>query len=88
VIDGGQRDITQLAELLHAAVARSEVAVVPTVSIGVATARAGADDVRKVVRRLIARADAAMYRAKNAGGNQTVDAAADDSLSGGLSATD
>ena len=40
--------------------------------IGAATARIGTGHVGPLVRDLIEQADVAMYRAKNAGGNQTV----------------
>lgn len=77
VIDGPPADVRRVAEHLHDAVAHCEVAVVPTVSIGMATDRKRDGDIGGV-RALIERADAAMYRAKNAGGNRTV--AADDAI--------
>ena len=74
VIDGGVSAVARVAELLHDALVQCDAAVVPTVSIGVATGRIEEGDVRGVVRDLIERADTAMYRAKNAGGNRTVTA--------------
>jgi diguanylate cyclase (GGDEF)-like protein len=74
VIDGGSDALLRTAELLHQAVARSGADMVPTVSIGAATGRAPGAGVHGAVRELIERADAAMYRAKHAGGNQTVTA--------------
>ncbi|HEY9266725.1 MAG TPA: diguanylate cyclase [Mycobacterium sp.] len=78
VIDGGVSTVVRVAELLHDALARCDAAVVPTVSIGAATGRIEDGGARGVVRELIERADEAMYRAKNAGGNRTV--TADDSV--------
>jgi diguanylate cyclase (GGDEF)-like protein len=72
VIDGGADALLRTAEILHEAVARSDVEMVPTVSIGAATGRAPGPGVHGAVRGLIERADAAMYRAKHAGGNRTV----------------
>ncbi|WP_264028073.1 GGDEF domain-containing protein [Mycolicibacterium pyrenivorans] len=71
VIDAGHRDVLRVAGLVHDALARCDAAVVPTVSIGAATGRIEDGD---TVRELIERADTAMYRAKNAGGNRTVTA--------------
>lgn len=81
VIDGGTDALLRTAALLHDALAASDTSAVPpvTVSIGAASARADGFAVRAVVRELIERADAAMYRAKNAGGNRTV--TADDAVS-------
>jgi diguanylate cyclase (GGDEF)-like protein len=73
VIDGGAAALHRVAELMHLGVAQCDAPVVPTVSIGAATAWAQ-QDLHDVVHDLIERADAAMYRAKNAGGNQTVTA--------------
>ena len=81
VIDAGPDAVRRVAELVHRAVAQCDAAVVPTVSIGAVTAVNHPDQARVAVRALIERADSAMYRAKNAGGNQTV--AADDPVSAG-----
>lgn len=81
VIDGGPTAVLQVAELLHEAVAQCDAAVVPTLSIGVATVRYRRDETHGAVRELIERADAAMYRAKHAGGNRTV--MADDAVAAG-----
>lgn len=81
MIDGGVSAVARVAELLHDALARCAAAVVPTVSIGVATGRIEDGGVRGVVRELIERADTAMYRAKSAGGNRTV--TADDAVAAG-----
>lgn len=70
VIDGGQECLRRVAKLLHLMVSRCSAPVVPTISIGAASA-SGVDGDRRI-RILIERADAAMYRAKKAGGNQTV----------------
>ena len=72
VVDGGSECLRRLAKLLHLTVSRCQAPAVPTISIGAATARATGDDVDGLIRNLIERADAAMYRAKKAGGNQTV----------------
>ncbi|CAN3126767.1 diguanylate cyclase domain-containing protein [Mycobacterium sp. smrl_JER01] len=80
VIDGGPSILLAVAARLHETVARCAAAAVPTMSIGAATARVDGD-VAAVVRRLLERADSAMYRAKQAGGNQTV--AADDAVPAG-----
>ncbi len=74
MVDGGPNALMRTAELLHEAVAKSDIPVVPTVSIGAASAPTPKLGVHDVVRALIERADAAMYRAKHAGGNQTVTA--------------
>ncbi len=74
VVDGGPQTVAAVAALLHDTVARCDAALVPTVSIGAATAQIDGD-LGGVVRTLIERADAAMYRAKHAGGNRTVMAA-------------
>ncbi|MDZ4269744.1 MAG: GGDEF domain-containing protein [Mycobacterium sp.] len=78
LIDAGYRDVLRVAGLVHDALAKSDAAVVPTVSIGVATGRNRGREARGAVRELVERADAAMYRAKNAGGDRTV--TADDSV--------
>jgi len=76
VIDGGPEALLQTAQLLHQAVAQSDAPVVPTVSIGAATAPAPGEGVgagvNAVVHDLMEKADAAMYRAKHAGGDRTV----------------
>lgn len=72
VLDGGPESVRRVAKLLHLMVSRCETPAVPTVSIGAATAPLGDGDVGALVRDLIERADAAMYRAKHLGGNQTV----------------
>ncbi|BBX19016.1 GGDEF domain-containing protein [Mycolicibacterium duvalii] len=72
VADAEPAVMARLAERLHQALAASAAAVVPTVSIGVATMRLDGHDVRTAVRALVEHADQAMYRAKHAGGNQTV----------------
>ncbi|OAN39281.1 sensor domain-containing diguanylate cyclase [Mycolicibacterium iranicum] len=72
VVDGGTECLRRLAKLLHLMVSRCQTPAVPTISIGAATAKASGGDVDSLIRELIERADAAMYRAKNAGGNQTV----------------
>ena len=84
VIDGGPHSLMRTAQLLHQAVAQSDVPVVPTVSIGAATAPTPRAGVNAVVHRLMEEADAAMYRAKHAGGNTTVLAdVADDGVAAG-----
>lgn len=80
VIDDRAAVALRVAELLHEKVARCDVAAAPTLSIGAVTAGTRGD-VRRTVRELIERADAAMYRAKNAGGNRTV--SADDAVAAG-----
>ncbi|CAA0108510.1 putative diguanylate cyclase DgcT [Mycolicibacterium vanbaalenii] len=80
VVDGRAAVALRVAELLHEKVARCDGAAAPTVSIGAVTAGTRGD-VRRTVRELIERADAAMYRAKNAGGNRTV--VAGDSVAAG-----
>lgn len=72
VADAEPTVMALLADRLHEELAASVAAVVPTVSIGLATMRLDGHDVREAVRTLVERADQAMYRAKNAGGNQTV----------------
>ncbi|MDG4663316.1 GGDEF domain-containing protein [Mycobacterium sp. 236(2023)] len=72
VIAGGPHVVRGLAAELHHTVAGCDTPTVPTVSIGAATARVEDRDVGRVVRDLMEHADAAMYRAKNAGGNRTV----------------
>ncbi len=74
VIDGGPRAALRLADLLHESVARCDAAPRPTVSIGVAAGWTHDGDVPPSIRTLIESADAAMYRAKSAGGNRTVSA--------------
>ena len=71
VVEGGTQTVRRLATLLHDAVARCDAATVPTVSIGAAAARVDGD-LGGAVRTMIELADAAMYRARHAGGNQTV----------------
>lgn len=51
--------------------ARCDATMVPTVSVGAASAWTAADELARAVRALIERADAAMYRAKSAGGDRT-----------------
>ena len=80
VVDGRAAVALRVAELLHEKVARCDGAAAPTLSIGAVSAGTRGD-VRRTVRELIERADAAMYRAKNAGGNRTV--AADDAVAAG-----
>lgn len=72
VVDGGTESLRRLAKLMHLMVSRCQAPAVPTISIGTATAKAAGGDVDGLIRKLMERADAAMYRAKNAGGNQTV----------------
>ncbi len=72
VIDGGPECVRRIAKLVHLMVSRCDTPVVPTISIGAATARIGTGHVGPLVRDLIEQADVAMYRAKYAGGNQTV----------------
>ena len=72
VADAAPATMRQLAELMHQELSGIDAAMVPTVSIGVATMRLDGHDVREAVRALVERADQAMYRAKNAGGDQTV----------------
>ncbi|KGI66552.1 GGDEF domain-containing protein [Mycolicibacterium rufum] len=79
VVDAGPRTVLQVAGQLHEAVARCDGATVPTISVGVATAWTAGDELPRAVRALLERADAAMYRAKSAGGNRTV--SADDGVS-------
>lgn len=64
--------VRAVAGELHDAVARCGAAVVPTVSVGVATAWTTDRDASSTVRSLLELADGAMYRAKSVGGNQTV----------------
>ncbi|WNG88219.1 GGDEF domain-containing protein [Mycobacterium sp. ITM-2016-00317] len=71
VVDGGPELVVEIAATLHDLVTRCDTPQAPTVSIGAATSRID-DDLDVVVRALIERADAAMYRAKQAGGNRTV----------------
>ncbi|MGE2733547.1 diguanylate cyclase domain-containing protein [Mycolicibacterium vaccae] len=75
VADAEPAVMERLARRLHTALADRGADVVPvTVSVGVATMRLDGHDVPETVRLLVERADQAMYRAKNAGGNQTVTA--------------
>lgn len=64
--------VRAVAGELHDAVALCGAAVVPTVSVGVATAWTTDRDASSTVRFLLELADGAMYRAKSVGGNQTV----------------
>lgn len=72
VLDGGGECLRRVAKLLHLRVSRCAAPVVPTISVGAASAPAAGGDVDRLIRGLIERADAAMYRAKKAGGNRTV----------------
>ncbi|MGE2833009.1 diguanylate cyclase [Mycobacterium sp. SMC-4] len=73
VADAEPPEMALLAQRLHDALADTATDVVPTtVSVGVASMHLDGHDVRQAVRRLVERADQAMYRAKSAGGNQTV----------------
>lgn len=71
VVEGGRYVLSRVATLLHQAVADSEGPAAPTVSVGLAVGLSGDTDVVALVHDLIDRADAAMYRAKHAGGNRT-----------------
>lgn len=81
VVDAGPRTVLDVADRLHEAVTRCDATVVPTVSVGVATAWTSDRELPTAVRALIERADAAMYRAKGVGGNCTV--SADDAVPAG-----
>ena len=72
VVEGGPYVVQRVATLLHRAVAAGDGAAAPTVSIGVASGHSTGSDAQTVVHNLIDRADAAMYRAKHAGGDRTV----------------
>ncbi|TRW77856.1 GGDEF domain-containing protein [Mycolicibacterium sp. 018/SC-01/001] len=64
--------VREVAGELHDAVALCGAAVVPTVSVGVATSWTTGRDASSTVRSLLELADGAMYRAKSLGGNHTV----------------
>jgi len=64
--------VRSVAAQLHDAVARCDAAVVPTVSVGVATGWTTDREASSTVHSLLELADGAMYRAKSVGGNQTV----------------
>ncbi|MEH3139210.1 MAG: GGDEF domain-containing protein [Mycobacterium kyogaense] len=72
VLDAPPAVVRSVAVQLHDAVARCDAAVVPTVSVGVATAWTSDRNASATVRSLLEQADGAMYRAKSVGGNQTV----------------
>lgn len=67
--------VRAVAAQLHDEVARCGAAVIPTVSVGVATAWTSDREAPLAVRTLMELADGAMYRAKSVGGNQTVSTA-------------
>ena len=82
VVEGGPYVVQRVATLLHQAVAASDGEATPTVSVGVASGLSAGSDAQTVVRDLIDRADAAMYRAKHAGGDRTVSDDGDDHVPG------
>ena len=74
VVSGGPYVLERVATVLHRAVAASDGAAAPTVSVGLACGHISGKDAVAGVHDLIDRADAAMYRAKHAGGDRTVTA--------------
>ena len=72
VVLGPPTAVRSVGGQLHDAVARCGATVVPTVSVGVATAWSTDREASSTVRSLLELADGAMYRAKSVGGNQTV----------------
>ena len=74
VVAGGPYVLERVATVLHRAVAASDGAAAPTVSVGLACGHISGKDAVAGVHDLIDRADAAMYRAKHAGGDRTVTA--------------
>lgn len=72
VVAGGPYVLERVAAVLHRVVSASDGPAATTVSVGLASGHSGGADAVSVVHELIDRADAAMYRAKHAGGNCTV----------------